>query len=351
MYEVEAAIDADEGDRLIVVYRPNKSGYVYDLKTRTPENFDIEEMSGTIHYDNVVDNIANISDGDAARVYQTVVQRLAAAERDVKLAVQAHERGDPESAGQAAAKVLAEVLMGAQPATVQGHNALHSLPGMIDNFEKLHQVVSQDKCITEVANANGVTGGFGVGVGSVDSTWQMVGSVLVLMADIHAAWGMRGKTSEQRHAEYGANARKRKALDLATDTGKAFTTAWGAVDAIGKVCNAAATMPTPVAPIAGSVFGFVSAGRTGRQAHKARKRKNKLKKALDAQNGQQLDPQVQDILAFATRKTMRKFRTKAVESTTGAISGTGGVVVIALMAAGANAWNPVGWGIGIAVFV
>jgi hypothetical protein len=85
------------------------------------------------------------------------------------------------------------------------------------------------------------------------------------------------------------------------------------------------------------------------QSEKARRRARRLKNVLDSKGGQ-LPQDVGDLIGYGMRKATRKHKVKALEATTAAIGAAGAtVLLVGAIIAGANAWNPVGWGIGAVV--
>jgi hypothetical protein len=56
-------------------------------------------------------------------------------------------------------------------------------------------------------------------------------------------------------------------------------------------------------------------------------------------------------MAFALEKAYRKIQTKNIQGSAAALAGLGSLVAFAVVLAGANAWNPLGWGLGVVAFL
>jgi hypothetical protein len=93
------------------------------------------------------------------------------------------------------------------------------------------------------------------------------------------------------------------------------------------------------------------ASRTGWKAQKSRKRARRLNKILNT-NKALISQQTQELLAYAIGKAERKKNYKKAQ-TVGAVVGSSSGTCLAVGAAlaGANAWNPAGWGLGVVCVV
>jgi hypothetical protein len=347
--EVEAAIEADEDDRLLILYSGDFKPLIYDKNTREWDEAALEVMEGTIK---LVGGGPHMPLDEDDMLLTILNHRLAKRRKEIEQAARLAQAGNEDGAAEILGKVAVEVLKGATPGAVQGHNVLHSMPGIVDQVEQIHQVVQGMSAADATADTRATaTGGFGQGVGLVDGAWQSVGSLLTFVLDGVRLHKIRTKRSpEERVAKYGHNAVSRQALTLGTSGVKTFSTAWQAVDAIGKVAAFSSSLPAPLTPAVGTLTGLVTTVRSSVQADKSRRRMSRLHQILKTHKGTIADD-VQALLAFGMRKAQRKFGFKTGEATVGAVSAVGGAIMIGAIAASANAWNPVGWGIGIVVFI
>lgn len=263
---------------------------------------------------------------------------------------------DPETAAQA----FAEVIKGATPSPTQGHNVIHSLNGIIDDCAKLIQVIGG----AAIDDASGPTGGFGQGVGAVDGAWQAVGSYLTYISDVCHAMKVWETEKAQRPDLYGDNPKKRAVASAATSALKFASTTFKTTEGIYQIAtassNTVAALAGPAAA-AGGIASIVAAARNFHQAYKSGVRLKALQSVNMIRNtelppGVVMKKDTQQLLDYALSKTRRKMHVKTYEggvATVGALGAIGTTTAVILIAAGvaaANAWNPVGWGIGIAVF-
>jgi len=257
---------------------------------------------------------------------------------------------DPETAAQ----VVIEVIKGAAPAPTQGHNVAHSLTSVIDDIGKCQQVVSEN---VDSANVKGVTGDFGASFGAVDGTWQAMGSILSYMSDIcHAAEVANTQTS-LRQDHFGHNAKLRAWTGVGTSFSKACGTTYKTIDAFNQIATGASSLTVLAGSAAGAggIVSCITMTRSFWQGHKASQREAALRRAGAIQGSKDVKMKntTTELLAYAINKSKRKKRVKRSEGViAGASTVSSGVLLaVAAGAAAANCWNPVGWGIGIAVFV
>ncbi len=353
--EVSAALAGyDADDELVIFFRGvNQHCFVLHCKTNAWEEAELEETMGTLELTAAGgENEDALLDSDDQALI-VVAQRLARREREIRRAIQAADDGDEDTALRIVGQAVHEVLMGAEPAPVQGHNVLTSLPSVIDNVEKLDSLVKGHETLKQVSDSkrSGGTGDFGTGVGLVDGTWQAVGSIVAFFTSVVEGAKMNQLSHGDRQAKHGHNARGRQALTVGTHGMKSASTTAAAVEAIGKVASFSTSVPSPLTPVIGTLTGLIATTRSSIQADKSRRRVAKLKRALEQHSGS-IDYDVQRLLAYAMRKSKRKFGTRTAEATTAAFGTAGStILIVGAVLAGANAWNPVGWGIGIAVFI
>lgn len=351
--EVTAALaDYDADDELVIFFRGvNQRCFVLDCKRNTWEDAELEELTGTLGLSGAGgENEELIEPEDQALII--VAKRLAKHEAEIREAIKAANEGDNETALSIIGESIKQVLTGAEPSPVQGTNVLTSLPSIIDNIQKLDSLVKGHETLAQVSNSkrSGYTGDFGTGVGLVDGTWQAVGSLVAFFDSVASGVKMNQLSHGDRQAKFGRNARARQALTAGTHSLKSVSTTSAAVEAIGKVASFSTSVPSPLTPVIGTLTGLIATTRSSIQADKSRRRMVKLKRALE-QHGGTVDHEVQRLIAYAMRKSKRKFGTKTAEATTAAFGTAGStVLIVGAVLAGANAWNPVGWGIGIAVF-
>jgi hypothetical protein len=351
--EVASAINGGSEHPQIVFYRGDSRPMVYHLDTREWEYVDIERVEGEVDVAEAAPDAWGGLIEDDERLLITVAKRFAAAERKLRDLVKAREAGDDESAAKLLASVTHEVIMGAEPAPVQGHNVLHGLPGMIDKIEQLDALIRRKQSLEAVSDSNRATatGDFGTGVGLVDGAWQSVGSLTAFVTDSWKAVKIAKLSRDERSAKHGANARSRALLTVATHGAKASATTAAAIEAIGKVATFSTAVPTTLTPITGAITGVVATVRSSIQADKSRRRMGRLQRLLK-QSGAEIAEDVQALLAYGMRKAGRKFKFKTGEASVAALGTVGStILIVGAVVAGANAWNPVGWGIGIAVTI
>lgn len=352
--EVAAAIDAEFDKPQLVFYRGDERPLVYHLDTGEWEKVEIESWSETLDVSSTAPEPSGSLTDAEELLLVTIAKRLTASKKEVEKIVRKNKEGDYEGAAKLVRSVVHEVITGAEPAPVQGHNVIHSMPGVINQIEQLDALARQQQSLASV-QAEGrptATGGFGTGVGLVDGTWQAVGSLTAFFTSVVESYKLCNLDSPDRQAKHGANARSRQLITVATHGVKGATTSAQAIEAIGKVAAFSTAVPSTLAPIAGVITGTIATVRSSVQADKSRRRMARLKKLLEDKSGGELHEDVQALLAYGMRKAKRKFAFKTAEATTGAVSAVAsGVLIVGAVVAGANAWNPVGWGIGIAVFV
>jgi len=179
------------------------------------------------------------------------------------------------------------------------------------------------------------------------------------MSDICKLVDVSTTSREERGDRYGANSRKRAAASVTTSFSKSNATIMKSVDAINQVATQASSISGLVAVASG--FGaFASAIAAARSLHQGRKASKRLKALRGLQGLEHTDRSGREftvrrdtamLLAYAASKTRRKKNVEYYEAGVGALGTVGGTVLaVAAAVAAANAWNPVGWGIGIAAF-
>jgi hypothetical protein len=269
-----------------------------------------------------------------------------------------------------------DVVTGATPGLVQGHNVLLSFSAQWANLNHFVQYCHTQAKPADFGDFESSGGDAESGINSVDLGWQAIGSVVstiitvVKLGKIATEWKLKGNTDvSYRHLAHKEQRAKLKMLapELATNLAKSFTTITSAVDTISKLAGGAGTAlgtganaanMTSVTPFVSAVTGFVSMGICSRASHRAGVRMAKLKrlrKAAEDLKGRgtiTLSPNTQALLGYAIKKMKRKERFKGAEAGVGGLSVAtgiiGGVLAITVFA---NAWNPVGWGLGVAVLV
>jgi hypothetical protein len=330
----------------VVILQSETRAIVFTKETRH-EEVHIEVSEGRVNM-----SVGQDDDFDHGQILAMLATQL---HRNRQKLLSAFQSEDPETAAQA----VVEFIKGATPSPTQGSNVLHSLPSVIDDIAKLREVV---QCNVDQADAEGVTGGFGQGVGVVDLGWQSVGSVLTYMSDVVQAAKVSQTDKSQRKDLFGANAQKRAWASVGTSGSKSVSTIVKAFDGINQVANSTSS----ITQFAGTASGFgavaaaVTMCRSFHQARKANARQRALKKMQRLQTGAADDsgkalhvrPETAELLAYATNKVTRKKRVKIYEGSVAGLSVVGGTILtVAAAVAAANAWNPVGWGIGIAAFI
>jgi hypothetical protein len=330
----------------VVILQSETKAIVFSKETRHEEvHFEVSE--GQVNM-----RVGMDDDFDHGQVLAMLATQL---HRNRQRLLSAFQSEDPETAAQA----VVEFIKGATPSPTQGSNVAHSLPSVIDDIAKLREVV---QCNIDQADAEGVTGGFGQGVGVVDLGWQSVGAVLTYMSDIAHAAKVAHTDKARRKDVFGANARTRAWASVGTSYSKSVSTITKAFDGINQVATSTSSITQFAATASG--FGAVAAAvtmcRSFHQARKANARQRALRKMERLQQGATDDsgkalhirPETAELLAYATQKVTRKKRVKIYEGGVAGLGVVGGTILtVAAAAAAANAWNPVGWGIGIAAFI
>jgi hypothetical protein len=212
-------------------------------------------------------------------------------------------------------------------------------------------------------------------VGGLDSALCVLGSLLQLRQDLKLYRMMKKDAADTKQypkgwddpafkAKYG---KCPQATALLNNVGSAMSVGMAIVNTLSTLKSAkfldqapvlfrlADNIPGWVLPAATAVLGTGYAVRLGKQAHKSGKQWKalaRLKRQMEACQDKRLKPDTLALLAFAVEGTHRKHWTKGLASGASAVTAaSSAALTAAALIAGANIWNPIGWGLGIAAFV
>ena len=327
----------------------NKNGMVANLYETI--NKGLEELVGE-EYVSVQD-----SGTDDEDILVAAVKLINSNQNDIsaaiKLAVEAM-KSDDESEVSKAASALFESLTGAAPDPTQGTNLIYQLSTAADDASKVVRAF-QDKA-KAVSDASGFQGDVAGSVASVDITWQAVASVLSAAMDV---FNIGKLIAEAQRSSPGKKIDLKKLLvgqsaSLFTNLVKSYSTVGSAIATISSMATGASILGAGVALSvsgAGPLAMLAMATRCGWKASKSRKRARRLHKIFNTTKDQ-ISKETQELLAFAIGKSERKRNYKAAQMG-GAVVGSsaGTCLAVGAVLAGANAWNPVGWGLGVVCVV
>ncbi len=300
----------------------------------------LENLEAGLTQEQLFAHLAKIFHGDRGKQIERAIYNAGKALND-----------NDESTFEEAAEFLLEYFAGATPGPVGGTDYIHQINQAVEDTSKV-VMACQDSCYATY-DASGATGDFGAGVMSVDHTWQAFATVLSISIDIFQIYKLT-RDVKAKHPEAKVDLkklRKGRGASLCTNLMKGYTTIGTSVGTISSVASGGTSVlcagTAASLPGVGAVAGLATMVRSSWQSEKSRRRGKALKKLQDLPNGAQLDDRVQALLAFGIGKAMRKHKFKAAEATAAA-GGMASSTCLAVGAAvaGANAWNPVGWGIG-----
>ncbi len=346
---IQAAVDPDATAEGQVIILLDGGSLLTFSKGGKPQEVYLEASEGTIDWAGAL----TAGDYDEFGLLTLLSAGLTANKDRLMAAFKDSDEGRVEAAG----KAVLEVIQGATPGPTQGHNVAHSLPAALDDIHKLHEI-----CHSNVASdeASGFIGGFGQGVGVVDNGWQALGSLLTFMENCLTAYKVQKASGRERDDRFGGRAVSGAAASIISSGSKTAAGGMKAFEAIRTLSSAAPTAVSigVTASGLGAVTSAIALVRGVHQTRKAHKRVKALK-AMDALKKEAghgegnvivIRGETERLLAYAMAKAQRKRAFKAAESGVAATGTVGGIVLaVGATVAASTAWNPVGWGIGIAV--
>lgn len=298
--------------------------------------------------DDVVDLGASEFDMGPVATHLAIAEFVAnsVVETSIREAHQAIRKNDSEKFRKAG-DVLLATFMGATPGPTQGTNVLLQLDVAIDDASRVANAI---KSSGASSNDSGIQGNFGSIVASTDLTWQAAGTILSVIVDIfkiNKLIHQKKSVSPSQKVDLEKIIRGTK-LDLTSNILKGYSTVVSAISVLTSFLKGAGLLVKAV-PIVSSITGLAAMARSTWQFNKSRKRTKRLKVILRTQ-GEQINEETQSLLAFALGKAMRKSKFKLAEAGVAAgSSASASCLAVGAALAVSNAWNPVGWGIGIGV--
>jgi hypothetical protein len=267
---------------------------------------------------------------------------------------------------------------GCQVTPVTGTDAPIAIPSLVDAGYKIDQLLKSPALKPSdapglAADPNLGATGAAVLTGIDTTLFGLVGSIsqfvldleLIdqLLTDMYDTTKYPGQWDNPAfQAKYGSWPRARALTTLVCSSGSLVTAganALGAAKAFADakhLCNMV-SIPYTLVPILSGILGVgytfrmsIRSEKSRRQTLRLAKLKTKMERCPDKKL--KLKDRTERLLGYAMEATYRKHWTGGVQAgASSATAASGAILTVGAMVAGANCWNPVGWGLGIAAFV